>query len=88
MNFLAHRDPKCFLQKTGDNTYDGTHHSDFGSYELAKCVLVGIQAAKLDLAKHIVDGFSFDPAKPDKPEDFKVVPTPKPGETMDHPPGS
>jgi len=79
---------EVLFAKTGADSYDGTHHSDFGSYELAKCVLVGIQAAKLDLAKHIVDSFSFDPAKPDKPEDFKVVPTPKPGETMDHPPGS
>jgi len=79
---------EVLFAKTGANSYDGTHHSDFGSYELAKCVLVGIQAAKLDLAKHIVDGFSFDPAKPDKPEDFRVAPSPKPGEALDHPPGS
>ncbi len=68
--------------------YDGTHHSDFGSYELAKCVITGLQRADSPLAKHIVDGFSFDPAKPDKPEDFKVADSPKPGDTMDHPPGS
>jgi lysophospholipase L1-like esterase len=79
---------QALFAQTGPTTHDGTHHSDFGSYELAKCVLVGVQQAKLDLAKHIVDGFSFDPAKPDKPEDFKVAPTPKPTNELDKPPGS
>ncbi len=79
---------QVLFAQTGATSHDGTHHSDFGSYELAKCVLVGIQQAKLDLAKHIVDGFSFDPAKPDKLEDFKVVPTPKRSAEMDKPPGS
>ena len=29
---------------------DGTHHNNYGSYELAKCVVAGIQQAKLPLA--------------------------------------
>ncbi len=86
--FFGPQPSEALFAKTGTNSYDGTHHSDFGSYELAKCVVTGIQRAKLPLAEHVVDGFSFDPAKPDKPEDFKVAPTPKPGEEMDHPPGS
>jgi len=79
---------EVLFAQTSATAHDGTHHSDFGSYELAKCIVLGIQQDKLDLAKHIVDGFTFDPAKPDKPEDFKVTPTPKPDRTMDKPPGS
>jgi lysophospholipase L1-like esterase len=79
---------EVLFAQTGPTSHDGTHHSDFGSYELAKCIILGIQQDKLGLASHIVDGFSFDPAHPDKPADFKVVPTPKPGATMDKPPGS
>jgi lysophospholipase L1-like esterase len=30
---------------------DGTHHSNYGSYELARCVVEGIKANKLDLAR-------------------------------------
>ncbi len=73
---------------TSATGHDGTHHSSFGSYELAKCVVLGIQQDKLDLAKHIVDGFHFDPSKPDQPEDFKVAPTPRISRTEDKPPGS
>jgi len=65
---------------------DPTHHNRFGSYEIAKTVLADVQQDKLDLAKYIVDGFSFDPAKPDKVSDFKV-----PASTniaTDKPPGS
>jgi hypothetical protein len=29
---------------------DGTHHNAYGSYELAKCVVLGIQQNKLDLS--------------------------------------
>jgi lysophospholipase L1-like esterase len=58
--------------------HDMTHHSDFGSYELAKCIVLGVQQDKLDLANHVVDGFAFDPAHPDKPEDFKVPASPTP----------
>jgi lysophospholipase L1-like esterase len=79
---------EILFAQTGPTTHDGTHHSDFGSYELAKCIILGIQQDKLDLAKHIVDGFSFDPAHPDKLEDFKVAPTPRASRTLDKPPGS
>jgi lysophospholipase L1-like esterase len=73
---------------TSATGHDATHHSSFGSYELAKCIILGIQQDKLDLASHIVDGFHFDPAHPDKPEDFKVAPTPRMSRTVDKPPGS
>jgi lysophospholipase L1-like esterase len=45
---------------------DGTHSTAYGGYEFAKCIVMGINQNKLDLAKFIVDGFKdFDPAHPD-----------------------
>ena len=51
---------------------DGTHHNKYGAYEIAKCVVAGLQAAKSPLAQYVADGFAFDPAKPDPVADFKV----------------
>ena len=52
---------------------DTTHHSDYGSYELAKCVVQGLMAAQVPLAKYVVADFAgFDPAHPDRFEDFAV----------------
>jgi lysophospholipase L1-like esterase len=52
---------------------EGTHHNDFGSYEVAKCVLMGLKQNKLDLAKDIVDDFTgFDPAHPDSVDAFTL----------------
>lgn len=43
---------------------DGTHHNNYGSYELAKCVVEGLKHT--GLAKFIVKDFgTFDPGKPD-----------------------
>ena len=58
---------------------DATHHSSYGAYELAKCVVEGIKSDKLELTKYIVDDFrSFDPAHPDPPESCQVPPSPGP----------
>lgn len=52
---------------------DGTHHNNYGSYELAKCVAAGIAAARVPLAEFIVsDVKSFDPEHPDPVEKFSV----------------
>jgi lysophospholipase L1-like esterase len=52
---------------------EGTHHNNYGSYEIAKCIVMGIKQAKLDLARHIVDDFKdFDPAHPDAIDKFDV----------------
>jgi len=56
---------------------DNTHHSPYGSYELAKAVVLGIQQAQLPIAGHVVDGFRFDPAHPDPFAGFAVPPSPK-----------
>lgn len=56
---------------------DNTHHSPYGSYELAKAIVLGIQQAKLPVARFIVDDFRFDPAHPDAFASFGVPPSPK-----------
>ncbi len=57
---------------------DGTHHSNYGSYELAKCIVEGIKANHLDIAKFLVkDVPSFDPNKPDSPDKFNVPGSPR-----------
>jgi lysophospholipase L1-like esterase len=55
---------------------DGTHHNNYGSYELAKCIARGIQQDKLPLAKFLVDDFNFDPAKPDDVNNFEMPASP------------
>jgi lysophospholipase L1-like esterase len=73
-----HAMSKIFYKALGENIdkafQDGTHHNNYGSYELAKCVVEGIRQNKLDIAKYIVDNFKgFDPANPD-PVDGFVMP--------------
>ena len=52
---------------------DNTHHNNYGSYELAKCVVQSIRAQNLPLAKFIVDDFKgFDPAHPDAVDTFPI----------------
>jgi len=56
---------------------DGTHHNNYGSYELAKCIVEGIKQDKLPLAKFIVDDFKgFDPAHPDPVDRFQMPASP------------
>jgi len=52
---------------------DTTHHSNYGSYELAKCIVEGIRQDNLPIAKYLVDGLKpFDPAHPDPIASFDV----------------
>ncbi len=56
---------------------DGTHHNNFGSYEIAKCVVEGVRTSKLPLASMLTDDVKpFDPSKPDAPADFKYAVSP------------
>jgi lysophospholipase L1-like esterase len=56
---------------------DGTHHSNYGSYELAKCIVAGIKANRLGLTKFLMkDVPAFDPHRPDPVESFKVPASP------------
>jgi lysophospholipase L1-like esterase len=57
---------------------DNTHHNAYGSYEIAKCIVLGIQQNKLDLAKFIVDDWQpFDPSHPDPIGSVKIPASPK-----------
>ena len=70
--FGTERAPLLFAHPAGLEV-DGTHHNDFGSYEIAKCVLQGIRDNNLAIAKFIVNDFKgFDPSNPDKIEEFKL----------------
>ncbi len=57
--------------------YDQTHHSSYGAYELASCVMQGMRDDKLDLADHILpDVPTFDPAKPATEAEISIPPSP------------
>ena len=57
---------------------DNTHHNDYGSYELASCVVEGIRQNKLELAKFLADDVApFDPAHPDALNDFHLPASPR-----------
>jgi hypothetical protein len=52
---------------------DNTHHNNYGSYQLAQCLVQAIREQKLPMAKFITDDFKgFDPARPDDPDAFAV----------------
>jgi lysophospholipase L1-like esterase len=57
---------------------DGTHHNNYGSYELAKCIVEGINANKLGIVKFLVDDVpAFDPSRPDPVETFIMPASPE-----------
>jgi lysophospholipase L1-like esterase len=58
---------------------DPTHHNNYGSYQLAQCVVQGIRQSKLKLARSIVKDFKgYDPARPDRVETFEMPVSPGP----------
>jgi lysophospholipase L1-like esterase len=66
---------------------DGTHHNNYGSYELARCIVASIKANKLGLIKYLVtDPGAFDPSHPDSMDTFKLPASPQ--STKIKPPGS
>lgn len=56
---------------------DETHFTNYGAYELARCVVEGIKESSLDLKQHLTDDAKFfDPAKPDSFATFDVPASP------------
>lgn len=56
---------------------DGTHHNNYGSYQLARAVVEGIKLAKLGITKYLVKDLpNFDPSHPPMPESFNLPPSP------------
>lgn len=57
---------------------DGTHHTSYGSYLLAQCVIKKIRELDLDLADWIVADFSgFDPKSPPAFASFRIPASPR-----------
>jgi len=55
------------------NGRDATHHSAYGAYELAKCVIEGVRTSDLGLKKFLAEDVKpFDPSKPDDPETWRL----------------
>jgi lysophospholipase L1-like esterase len=56
---------------------DGTHHNNFGAYELAKCIVEAIKTNKLAIAEYLIKGLpTFDPRHPDSAASFRVPSSP------------
>jgi lysophospholipase L1-like esterase len=56
---------------------DNTHHNNYGSYELARAIVLGLQQNKLDVAAYVsADAGVFDPAHPDPVASFAVPASP------------
>jgi lysophospholipase L1-like esterase len=61
---------------------DGTHHNAYGSYELAKCVVLGIRRNHLSLVQWLSDDVpEFDPAYPDPLDMLDIPPSVAIGQT-------
>lgn len=57
---------------------DGTHHNNYGSYELARCVVLGIRKCNLPLAKYLDDDVpDIDLEHPDDPTTFFMPRSPQ-----------
>ena len=67
---------KAAFAEPAPGRLDNTHHDSYGSYELAKAVVLGLRQARVPAARYIVDGFDFDPAHPDPVSAFAVPPSP------------
>ena len=73
-----HAMSKVFYRALGTNLnlafQDGTHHNNYGSYELARCVVEGIRANVPTLAKLLATEVgAFDPTHPDDPDHFSMA---------------
>ncbi|MDM4765229.1 rhamnogalacturonan acetylesterase [Pelomonas sp. SE-A7] len=56
---------------------DNTHHNNYGSYQLARLVALGLKQAGVPVAAQLRDDLgSIDPAKPPAPESFRIAPSP------------
>jgi lysophospholipase L1-like esterase len=56
---------------------DNTHFNSYGAYELARCIVEGIRANKLGIAKFLVDDVkAFDPARPDSVDKWTLPASP------------
>jgi len=77
LNAMSREFYRALRENLGKAFVDGTHHDNYGSYELAKCVVEVIKQSGLPLAKSIVSDFGdFNPAKPDDVNTFQMPASP------------
>ncbi len=56
---------------------DNSHFSNYGAYQLAKCIIKGIKENNLEIAKYLKDDLSkFDPANPDPLKEWELPVSP------------
>ncbi len=68
--------PKDAVKAFADG--DTTHHNNYGSYELARCIVQAIRESMSDLAKYLVDDVPpFDPSHPDLLSKFDIPAEPR-----------
>ncbi|WP_044171519.1 rhamnogalacturonan acetylesterase [Flectobacillus major] len=70
MKAFVHYEANTFPEQT-KAIHDDTHFSNYGAYQLAKCIVEGIKATKLPLAMYLRKDLPvFDPAFPDAVEQW------------------
>jgi lysophospholipase L1-like esterase len=68
--------PKDAVKAFADG--DTTHHNNYGSYELARCIAQAIRDSKSTLVKYLVDDVpQFDPSHPDPLSKFDIPAEPR-----------
>jgi len=56
---------------------DGTHHNNYGAYQLAKAIVQSIRDQRLPLAQFLISDLKkFDPKHPDQFSSFAIPPSP------------
>jgi lysophospholipase L1-like esterase len=50
---------------------DNTHFSTYGAYEVAKCVITGMEKATPEIYQHLKPGYQFSPDQPDNFDLFR-----------------
>lgn len=57
--------------------HDDTHFSNYGAYQLAKCIIEGIKINKLGISAYIIDELpTYEPSKPDALESWNFPHSP------------
>jgi hypothetical protein len=81
MKAFIHYPANAFPNQT-EAISDDTHFNSYGAYELARCVVRGVNESNLPLKKFVrKDVPEFDPAHPDAQTTFQLPATPIPPKT-------